>query len=110
VQAAVSSEQSDELDRWFEEQATSVANMPAAQKLPAGSASLDIETAAADVHRARHVPALGLRRSRARENGERQAECRCLECRPLRSSVHDCCAPRWAASRLRAGVAASRVE
>src|SRR5450755_460400 len=72
VQAGVSSEQSDELDRWFEEQATSAPNMPAAQKLPAGSASLEIETAAADVNRAGHVPALGLRRSHARENDEQR--------------------------------------
>jgi hypothetical protein len=72
VQAGVSSEQSDELDRWFEEQATSLPSMPAAQKLPAGSASLEIETAAADVKRARHVRALGLRRVRARESDEQR--------------------------------------
>ena len=40
-----SSTQSDELDRWFAEQATSAPHAPAGQKLPRGSASLDIETA-----------------------------------------------------------------
>jgi len=81
------STQSDELDRWFAEQATSVPHAPAGQKLPRGSASLDIETAeGASVERARPGRALGLRLARAHENREqhRQPTGR----GPLRDRVH----------------------
>src|ERR1039458_5820545 len=62
-----SATQSDELDRWFEEQATSVPHAPAGQKLPRGSANLDIETAeGASVEHARRGRALGPPRSEER--------------------------------------------
>jgi hypothetical protein len=67
VDASGSSAQGDELDRWFEEQATSVPLAPKGQKLSAGSACLDIETsAAAGVERARRVRALRLPRAHPR--------------------------------------------
>jgi hypothetical protein len=85
--ARASSTQSDELDRWFEEQATSVPHAPAGQKLPRGSASLDIETAeGAGVERARRGRALRPRIARAHEN--RQHRRQPADRRPLRARVH----------------------
>lgn len=67
---SVNSAQSDELDQWFEEQATSVPRAPAGQALPSGSASLDIQTdAGASVGRARGPGAFGLRVGRRGMNG-----------------------------------------
>jgi hypothetical protein len=69
--ATASAARSEELDRWFEEQAMSVPHAPAAQKLPVGSASLDLETAAGvGVERARRGRALGLRRASEEEDGQ----------------------------------------
>ena len=85
--ARASSTQSDELDRWFEEQATSVRNAPAGQKLPRGSASLDIETAeGAGVERARRGRALGPRLARARENHQQRRQPPGRQ--PLRARAH----------------------
>src|ERR1035437_138311 len=85
--ARASSTQSDELDRWFEEQATSVPRAPAGQKLPRGSASLDIETAeGASVERARRGRALGLRLERAHGNRPRRRQP--ADRRSLRARVH----------------------
>lgn len=64
--------QSDELDRWFEDQATSVSCAPAAQKLPRGSASLEIETAAPVAKGTQRVRELGRRRVRTRESDEQR--------------------------------------
>jgi hypothetical protein len=73
VDASPSSAQSDELDRFFEEQGTSVPHAPAAQALPRGSASLDIEPdPGAGAERARNGRALRLPRAHARENDERR--------------------------------------
>ena len=82
-----SSTQSDELDRWFAEQATSVPHAPAGQKLPRGSASLDIETAeGASVERARRGRALGARIARTHEN--RQQRRQPADRRSLRARLH----------------------
>src|ERR1039458_3158903 len=82
-----SATQSDELDRWFAEQATSVPHAPAGQKLPRGSASLDIETAeGASAERARRGRALGPRIARAR--GNRQQHRQPTGRGPLRDRVH----------------------
>jgi hypothetical protein len=71
--ATASSARSEELDRWFEEQATSVPRAPAAQKLPVGSASLDLETAAGvGIERARRGRALGLRRASEEDHGQQR--------------------------------------
>src|ERR1039458_1741609 len=81
------STQSDELDRWFEQQATSAPHAPAGQKLPRGSASLDIETAeGASVEHARRGRALGPRIARVHEN--RQQRRQPADRRRLRARVH----------------------
>ena len=85
--ARASATQSDELDRWFEEQATSVPHAPVGQKLPRGSASLDIETAeGAGVEAARRDRVLGPRIARAA--GNRQQRRQPAGGRPLRARVH----------------------
>ena len=72
VDVGQGSAQSDELDRFFEEQATSLPHAPTAQTLPRGSASLDIETdPEAGAGGARNGRALRLPRAHARENDQR---------------------------------------
>ncbi len=65
-EASETSAKNDELDRWFEDQATSVPCAPAAQKLPRGSASLEVETAAPGRKSSQRVRAIGRRRVRTR--------------------------------------------
>jgi hypothetical protein len=85
--ARASATQSDELDRWFEQQATSVPHAPAGQKLPRGSASLDIETAeGASVEHARRGRALGPPSARAHVNRQRRRQP--ADRRSLRARVH----------------------
>lgn len=71
-EASESSAQSDQLDRWFEDQAASVPCAPAAQKLPRGSASLEIETAGAGAKGTQRVRAFGRRRVHTRESDEQR--------------------------------------
>ena len=72
VDASPGSAQNNELDRFFEEHATSVPHAPAAQTLPGGSASLDIETdPGADAEGARHGRALRLPRAHPRADDQR---------------------------------------
>ncbi|MEO6859760.1 MAG: hypothetical protein ABI323_14445 [Solirubrobacteraceae bacterium] len=68
--ASESSAPSDELDRWFEEQATSAPCAPAAQKLPRGSASLEIGTVTAGAKGTQRLRVLDWRRVRTRESDE----------------------------------------
>ena len=85
--ARASSTQSDQLDRWFEQQATSVPHAPAAQKLPRGSASLDLGTdPGSGPERARRFRALRLPPAHARENYQQHQEP--TGRRRLRSRVH----------------------
>jgi hypothetical protein len=71
--ATAGSAQSDQLDRWFEEKATSVSHAPTGQRLPRGTASVDIETdGGAGVERARRVRALRVRRAHEREHDQQR--------------------------------------
>ena len=87
-EARGSSADSDELDRWFEEQATSIPNLPAGQALPRGSASLDIETAGVGAERTRRGRALRLRLRIARARENRQQRRQPAGRRPLHARAH----------------------